>query len=97
MGHQLEHNTNQSNCGFIAWLLALAHFSLVLFYLIKVIGYALGIYSPISLVLMSIYHKNGTDWSPDNKEPLNTLVNTTLYIGAFAGSALSPLFVNLPF
>ena len=46
---------------------------------------------------MSLYNKNGADWSPENKEPLNTLVNTTLYIGAFAGSVLSPLFVNLSF
>ena len=58
------------------------------------LGYALGIYSPISLVLMSLYEKDGVNWSPDDREPLNTLVNTTLYVGAFVASLLSPIFVK---
>ena len=81
-------------------VISLGAFQFGAFYRIKklkfnALGYALGIYSPISLVLMSLYDKDGVDWSPTNKEPYNTLVNTTLYVGAFAASMLSPFLVMI--
>ena len=48
-------------------------------------GYAIGLWSPLSKVLMTIYHDNGSSWSIYNDEPHNTLVNTVTFIGAFSG------------
>ncbi len=54
----------------------------------------MGLYSPISKVLMTIYHNNGLDWSVYDTEPHNTLVNTVTYIGAFLGSFTASYYVS---
>lgn len=57
-------------------------------------GYALGLYSPISKILMTIYHDKGYKWSIYDPEPHNTLANTVAYIGAFTGIMTGNFFVS---
>lgn len=40
-------------------------------------GYSLGVYSPVSKVLMQLFHDAGFPWSPTDKEPYNTIISTT--------------------
>lgn len=58
------------------------------------LGYALGLYSPVSKIMMTIFHDDGYSWSIHNTEPHNTLVNTVTYIGAFTGIMTASFFVR---
>ena len=57
-------------------------------------GYSLGVYSPVSKVLMQLFHDEGFPWSITRKEPFNTIVSTTPQVSAFIGSLTAFAFIK---
>ena len=57
-------------------------------------GYSIGVYSPVSKVLMQLFHDEGFPWSPVNKEPFNTIISTVPQIGSFIGAFTAFAFIK---
>ena len=60
------------------------------------LGYAMGVYNPLSKVYMQIYSEScGDCWNlTSHAEPMNTLVSTVVFLGAFLGSVMAELFLR---
>lgn len=56
-------------------------------------GYSLGLYSPLSLVFMQLFHISGFSWCTASREPWNTLVSTLPQVGSCLGAFTAHLFV----
>ncbi len=49
-------------------------------------GYSLGVYNPLSKVLMQLFTNRGFPWNMNHSEPYNILISTTPQVGAFVGA-----------
>lgn len=57
-------------------------------------GYSLGVYSPVSKVLMQLFHEQGFPWSIAHKEPYNTIISTIPQVGGFIGAFTAFAFIK---